>query len=222
VGPVSAPSLTPARAAAGAEKWLNFCVIDADKQVEGFAPSSPKREHYMKLFGALPRPRKRSAAPASWITSRGGSRGEGGAALVEFAVVMPLLVLLLCGIIDFGWLFAQNLDVRHGAREGARLAAVNFPEGPSPNSGARSDANRDELVAEVCARMQTPTDADITISSTGAVGDSATVTVTTLGHTLTGFLDFLLPPTLNLNSTVQIRLEQAATWTNTTGVQMCP
>jgi Flp pilus assembly protein TadG len=146
---------------------------------------------------------------------------ESGASLVEFALLAPLLFLLLFGIIEFGWLFAQNLDVRHGAREGARLAAVNFPEGPQPNSGVRSDANRDALVAEICARMQTPTGADVTIASTGNVGDSATVTVTTPGDTLTGFLDFMLS-SLNLNSTVQIRMEQAATWTNTAGAQLCP
>jgi Flp pilus assembly protein TadG len=142
--------------------------------------------------------------------------------LVEFALIAPLLLLMLIGLIEFGWLFAQNLDVRHGAREGARLAAVNYPEGPAPNSGARSDANRDALVAEVCARMQTPTDADVSITSPGSVGDTATVTVTTPADTLTGFVDFLLPVSLTLNSTVQIRLEQAATWTDTAGPQSCP
>ena len=155
-------------------------------------------------------------------TRVGGCHQERGASLVEFALVAPLLFLLLFGMIDFGWLFAQNLDVRHGAREGARLAAVNFPEGPEPNSGVRSNANRDALVAETCARMQTPANAGVTIVSNGSVGDSATVTVTAPGDTLTGFINFLIPSSLTLNSTVQIRLEQAATWTNTAGAQTCP
>jgi Flp pilus assembly protein TadG len=133
-----------------------------------------------------------------------------------------LLVLLLIGLIEFGWLFAQNLDVRHGAREGARLAAVNHPEGPPPNSGTRSNGNRDALVAEICGRMQTPDAADVSISSSGSVGDAATVTVSTPAVTLTGFIDFLLPPSLALTSTVQIRLEQDATWSNTAGPQACP
>ena len=154
--------------------------------------------------------------------ARRGDGSERGAALVEFALLAPLLLLLLLGMVEFGWLFAQNLDVRHGAREGARLAAVNFPEGPEPNSGVRSNANRDALVAEICARMQTPSGADVTIASAGTVGDSATVTVTTPGDTLTGFVDFLLPSSLSLDSTVQIRMEQAATWTNTAGSQTCP
>src|SRR5690606_35915019 len=49
---------------------------------------------------------------------------DAGASVVEFAFLVPLLILLLCGIIEVGWLFTQNLDVRHGAAEAARLAAV--------------------------------------------------------------------------------------------------
>jgi Flp pilus assembly protein TadG len=151
-----------------------------------------------------------------------GRKDERGASLVEFALVAPLLLLLLIGMVELGWLFAQNLDVRHGAREGARLAAVNYPEGPPPNSGSPSNANRDALVAEVCSRMQTPASATVDISSTGDVGDPATVVVESPGDTLTGFIDFLLPPSLTLSSTVQIRLEQEATWTDTGGAQACP
>jgi TadE-like protein len=152
-----------------------------------------------------------------------GGRKDRGASLVEFAMVAPFLLLLIFGMVEFGWLFAQNLDVRHGAREGARLAAVNFPEGPPPNSGTRNAARRDLLVAEICSRMQTPEDAEVIFwSHGGAVGDSATVTVNTPGETLTGFIDFLLPSTLILTSTVETRLEQAATWINTGGAQACP
>jgi len=147
---------------------------------------------------------------------------EKGASLVEFALLAPLLFLILFGIVEFGWLFSQNLDVRHGAREGVRLAAVNFPEGPPPNSGARTDANRDALIAEICDRMQTADSVQVSLSSTGGIGDSAVATVTGIGDTLTGFLDFLLPPTIILDSTVEIRMEQNATWTNTAGPQPCP
>ncbi|MDX1747957.1 MAG: TadE/TadG family type IV pilus assembly protein, partial [Halobacteriales archaeon] len=49
---------------------------------------------------------------------------ERGAALVEFAVLAPLLILLVLGIVEFGWKFGQFNDVRHGAREGGRYAAV--------------------------------------------------------------------------------------------------
>ena len=50
---------------------------------------------------------------------------EGGAALVEFAVLAPLLLLLVLGIVEFGWLFGQSNAVRHATREASRYASVN-------------------------------------------------------------------------------------------------
>lgn len=52
------------------------------------------------------------------------SRNDEGAAAVEFALVLPLLLLFLFGIITFGIVFAQNLALGNGARQAARLGAV--------------------------------------------------------------------------------------------------
>lgn len=145
-----------------------------------------------------------------------------GANLVEFAILMPLLMLLLLGIVEFGWIFAQNLDVRHGAREGARLIAVNHPVGPLSSAPAsRSSSQTDTVVADVCARMDTPANAEVTLASTGGVGDDAIATVAAPAETLTGFLDWAIPSSLELSSSVTIRLEQFAGWANTTD-QACP
>jgi Flp pilus assembly protein TadG len=51
-------------------------------------------------------------------------RGDRGAALMEFALVMPVLFLLLFGIIEFGFAFNDYQAVRQGVREGARQAVV--------------------------------------------------------------------------------------------------
>lgn len=51
-------------------------------------------------------------------------RRSAGAALVEFAIVLPLVILLLMGILDFGFAFANLNSMRHGARESARRAVV--------------------------------------------------------------------------------------------------
>lgn len=53
-----------------------------------------------------------------------GRRGQKGQAVVEFAVVLPVLLLILMGILDFGRLFYSVLTVRSAAREGARYGAV--------------------------------------------------------------------------------------------------
>jgi len=50
--------------------------------------------------------------------------GDRGAAMVEFALVLPILLLLTLGIINFGYLFGQQLSLNQAVREGARAAVV--------------------------------------------------------------------------------------------------
>jgi len=47
-----------------------------------------------------------------------------GATAVECAIVLPFMLLLICGIMDFGNLYYQSHNVNEAAREGARVAAV--------------------------------------------------------------------------------------------------
>jgi len=49
---------------------------------------------------------------------------DSGQTLVEFALVLPLLLLLLFGIVEFGRIFHAKLVVTSAAREGARKAVV--------------------------------------------------------------------------------------------------
>ena len=56
------------------------------------------------------------------------SRREEGQSIVEAAFVIPLLILILCGILDFGWIFSNQLTVNNYSREGARYAIVNSDE----------------------------------------------------------------------------------------------
>ena len=147
---------------------------------------------------------------------RMGSRGtkrDRGASLVEFAMIAPFLILLLLGVVEFSWVFAQNLDVKHGAREGARLTAVD-------DSG-----NNAALGAEICGRMDLvggeatvawvadPT--DYGNAAALEVGDGVSVSVATPFNTLTGFVDWAFPASLTqLDSTVEIRIEQEPTWSD--------
>lgn len=140
-------------------------------------------------------------------------RQERGANLVEFAILAPLLILLVIGIVEFGWLFAENLDVKHGAREGARMAATDdFPNPLTP-------------ATDVCARMDTANisgDTEITIQRSGDnIGDTITVTVDAPADTITGLLDWAIPSTTRLVSVATVRLEQAPNWSTITTVT-CP
>lgn len=56
------------------------------------------------------------------------SRHEDGQAMVEFALILPVFLLILCGIIDFGWLFYNQLSLNNACREGARYAVVHTAE----------------------------------------------------------------------------------------------
>lgn len=47
-----------------------------------------------------------------------------GAAAVEFALVLPLLLLLVFGIVDFGRAYNMQIALTQGAREGVRVAAL--------------------------------------------------------------------------------------------------
>lgn len=52
------------------------------------------------------------------------NKKEEGQTLVEFALILPILLLLVVGIIDFGWLFMAKITTNNAAREAARLYAV--------------------------------------------------------------------------------------------------
>lgn len=52
--------------------------------------------------------------------ARTGRRSEAGTATVEFAIVLPLLMLILVGVLEWGRYFVLRESVVHAAREGAR------------------------------------------------------------------------------------------------------
>ena len=51
-------------------------------------------------------------------------RSEDGAQLVEFALVLPMLLLVVLGIAEFGFIFQRYEVVTNAAREGARIASL--------------------------------------------------------------------------------------------------
>lgn len=52
------------------------------------------------------------------------NRKARGAAVVEFAVVLPLLLTILFGIIEYGWVFMVRQTLQTAAREGCRLSVL--------------------------------------------------------------------------------------------------
>lgn len=66
-------------------------------------------------------------------------RDQRGAQLVEFAIVVPILLLLVIGIFEFGRAYFSWIVITNGAREGARTAAV----------GANATAVYDRVISAV-------------------------------------------------------------------------
>lgn len=136
---------------------------------------------------------------------------EKGAQLVEFAVLAPLLILLLLGIIELGFKFSQFNELRHGVREGARYAAVSEPDLDGGGVGGS------DVVKAVCDAIDLP---GVTLSTSlahtsGGSGnrlDYATITVEATVSSLTGapIITSFIPSTLTNEAT--FRLEQDAKW----------
>ena len=80
----------------------------------------------------------------------GGAARERGAAAVEFALLLPVLLLLVFGIIDFGRALNAQITLTQAAREGARLAAVGQPNVVGRTQAAAAGLNPVAVTVTAC------------------------------------------------------------------------
>lgn len=59
-----------------------------------------------------------------WNVNLRSSRDDRGSQAVEFAILAPVLLLIIAGIVTFGFVFNAQITATQAAREGARLAAI--------------------------------------------------------------------------------------------------
>jgi len=133
-----------------------------------------------------------------------------GAVLIEFALSLPLLLLLIVGIFDFGFLFQKYQVLTNAAREGARMAVLT-------GYSAADVENRVAAYLAAGGATGTPTTAvvdDLITPGSGAPFTAKKVTVT-LDHTYL----YLAPiaslfggtfGTVTLKATSEMRVEVAA------------
>jgi Flp pilus assembly protein TadG len=135
---------------------------------------------------------------------------ERGAVLVEFALSLPLLVLLIVGIFDFGFLFQEYQVVTNAAREGARMAVLTgYSEADVQNRVAQY------LDAGGVTGSPTTTVADDVITPASGTPFTTKVVTVTLPHTFTylGPIATLFGATfgtVTLNARAEMRAEVAA------------
>lgn len=108
----------------------------------------------------------------------GKRRGQEGQALVEFALVLPFLLMIVLGIIQFGILFHNYLTLTDAVRAGARQAAVSRtdadPEGRAETRVRQSASKLDQGSLVVAVDPWDP----VTASRSWAQGGDVTVIAT--------------------------------------------
>ena len=114
-------------------------------------------------------------------------QGDRGASAVEFAIVLPVLISILVGIIEFGWLFNQQISLTQAAREGARAYAIHH---------ADAAFNLNNVVSASAPAVPGVTATSLPAGGACPSGQSVVVTTSVNYTSLTGFFDFL-PATLN-------------------------
>jgi Flp pilus assembly protein TadG len=145
--------------------------------------------------------------PPIFKCSSGQSRKrEDGQSLVEFALVIPIFLLVLFAIVDFGMAFHAWITVTNSAREGARIGTVHAPAATIEQRVRDTSDSLDQDNLSV-----TVTNAD---DQGGQPGESVVVDVSYSYSLITPLADLLnmvsggtIPDTLSLDSLADMRLE---------------
>ena len=130
--------------------------------------------------------------------------GEKGQALVEFTLLVPIFLLLLFAIVDFGMGFYSWITVTNAAREGARLGVV-----------LATEQQIEDRVYQAADLPNESTQMTVTVTNAqGQPGESVVVKVDydyDLITPLAGIVSFVsgdvIGPTLTFSSTAEMRLE---------------
>lgn len=125
---------------------------------------------------------------------------EDGQAVVELAITLPILIMILCAIIDFGWLFMNQNSMDYSSREGARYAIVH----------STSKTEIEEHIRAI-APENISDSADITITFTNAsnprLGD-VIIEISDDVNILTPIVGvFVRGETMNLSSSCTMKVE---------------
>lgn len=133
------------------------------------------------------------------------ARGEAGQAALEFLLILPIFVLWMLLLIDFGILTYQYVSISSAVREGARFAAVNCGDGTCTATEVR-----DRTIARSGGLLTAANNAEVTVGwinvdAAGTNRDRGDAAVVKVAHPY-AFLFF--PVTLPVNACADMRLEQ--------------
>lgn len=107
-----------------------------------------------------------------------------GAALVEFAILLPVLALLLTGMLTAGLAYNQKLQLTHATREGARFAATVSPTQAFTNGDTWANNVRDLVVERSAGDLVNSQVCVSLVEGSPAVVHQASATYSTAGATI--------------------------------------
>ena len=147
---------------------------------------------------------------------RGGSRlrDETGAALIELAVLLPLLLLLVLGIGDFGRGLYWGITLTHAARAGAQYGAQSIAKSADSSGIQQAAQNEAQNIGTISVSSavvcQCPGGSNVSCTSTtcagyGAPQVSVLVTTSTTFNTVAPWPG--VPRTTALSRTATVRLQ---------------
>lgn len=119
----------------------------------------------------------RRAASRRLARARRVAGDESGVVAIEFALVLPLILMVLFAILDFGQVFNNVNDANQIAATGARLAAVDGkPSATSLQTYLKSQGDTQALRNHIAVCISFPT--NNATGTSGQVGDPVKVRVT--------------------------------------------
>jgi Flp pilus assembly protein TadG len=155
--------------------------------------------------GSAPPPPRRTARSRAWARDRGQS-------VVEFALLLPVFLLILVVAVDFGRLFFTWVQIHNAAREAAAVGSYSPTDTAGMSSRVAAEKNaqgqKGENAVTVSSTCANPAGTTITCASApGGTGAGNTITVTVSEH-----FSFLTPL---INQTVGSNLQISASATST-------
>jgi Flp pilus assembly protein TadG len=150
--------------------------------------------------------RRAGAAADACVARRSPYDREAGVALVEFSLVLPLVLVLLFGMLDFGRCFNYWIDETSMSHEAVRFAAVDRNPGPGATlqESIRERADTQELRDGGTVSVPNPLQVCVSFpEGTSNVGDPVTVTITSQYNFLS-YLGFPVGKAISSSSTMRL------------------
>lgn len=117
-----------------------------------------------------------------------------GQSIVEMAIVLPLLLVLILGMVEFGWILNGQITLTSAAREGARVAVIY------------------ENATEAAVAVQSAVEASAGISSLKNLATNTTFTneqraIVRVSATITPIIKLFVTKDMLLNAKAEMRIE---------------